>query len=348
MTFSFQPAAHLCVWLALLIATCPAVAQDLQLRFGEEVSPDVEQVYNRGLDWLSANQSPDGTWAAGQGGPAIVGICTMALLASGEDPNFGKFSENIRRSVRQLLTTQDQRTGYFGGSMYHHGFAMLALAEAYGAVDDTRLWEGDRSPASRRTIAQGLELAVRCAVTAQASNPYKAWRYSPDARDADTSVTGAILMGLLAARNAGVKVPDECIDQGLAYFNTMTSEQGDIGYSGIGGGGSDTLKAIAVLVYSIGKRKDAKQFEPLVKRITAILDRSSNDYPEYSRYYNAQALFQSDMAAWKQWNQNLIRLLKENQSADGSFPSSYGPAYGTGMSLLALGLNYRFLPIYER
>ena len=28
--------------------------------------------------------------------------------------------------------------------------------------------------------------------------------------------------------------------------------------------------------------------------------------------------------------------------------SDYGPAYGTSMSLLALALNYRFLPIYER
>ncbi|MFN7562591.1 MAG: squalene--hopene cyclase, partial [Prosthecobacter sp.] len=34
----------------------------------------------------------------------------------------------------------------------------------------------------------------------------------------------------------------------------------------------------------------------------------------------------------------------ETQGEDGSF----GDAYQTGMSLLAVALNYRFLPIYER
>ena len=32
----------------------------------------------------------------------------------------------------------------------------------------------------------------------------------------------------------------------------------------------------------------------------------------------------------------------------GSFKGQFGPTVGTSMSLLALALNYRFLPIYER
>jgi hypothetical protein len=62
----------------------------------------------------------------------------------------------------------------------------------------------------------------------------------------------------------------------------------------------------------------------------------------------AQALFQGDFAAWDKWNTKTIRQLKPLQNDDGSFASSHGPAYGTSMSLLALALNYRFLPIYER
>ena len=41
-------------------------------------------------------------------------------------------------------------------------------------------------------------------------------------------------------------------------------------------------------------------------------------------------------------------MLDERQAPDGSFEGSRGEAYGTAMSLLALALNYRFLPIYER
>ncbi len=59
----------------------------------------------------------------------------------------------------------------------------------------------------------------------------------------------------------------------------------------------------------------------------------------------AQALFQGDYEAWQKWNGATARQLKDTQSTDGSFNNS---AYSTGMSLLALALNYRFLPIYER
>lgn len=326
----------------------PLQAQDPQLRFGVEVSRDVEQIYERGLEWLATNQTPQGTWTGGDNGPAITGICLMAFLACGEDPNFGKYRENIRRAARSIIRSQNAQTGYFGSSMYHHGFAMLGLSEVYGALDEDDLWAGDTNRNGQRSVGQSLELAVRCAVTSQKNNPYHAWRYSPEARDADTSVAGAVMMGLLAARNAGVKVPDECIDQALGYFSSMTTDRGEVGYSGIGGGGSANLKAIATLVFSIGKRKDLKQFQPLLDRITANLEHQEYGYIEYFRYYNAQALFQGDFEAWKKWNENLVRQLKEGQNADGSFNASYGQAYGTGMAMLALGLNYRFLPIYER
>ena len=62
----------------------------------------------------------------------------------------------------------------------------------------------------------------------------------------------------------------------------------------------------------------------------------------------AQALFHSDLEAWKAWNQRVVEKLQKMQQEDGSFFSSHGQAYGTGMSVLALALNYRLLPVYER
>ena len=71
-------------------------------------------------------------------------------------------------------------------------------------------------------------------------------------------------------------------------------------------------------------------------------------WQDYQHYYQAQALFQGDVEAWKKWNKQLIRQLKTAQQADGSLPGSHGVTVGTSLSLLALALNYRFLPIYER
>ena len=44
----------------------------------------------------------------------------------------------------------------------------------------------------------------------------------------------------------------------------------------------------------------------------------------------------------------MIRQLKATRQSDGSFPGQFGQSMGTSLSLLALALNYRLLPIYER
>ena len=140
-------------------------AQETELRFGTAVPPDVDAIYDRGLQWLVKNQTEKGNWAGGQQGPGVTGMAVMAFLASGEDPNFGKYSENIRKAVRSMIRGQDESTGYFGNSMYHHGFAMLGMSEVYGVLDDDTLWQGDTESSGRRTIAESLELAVRAAIT---------------------------------------------------------------------------------------------------------------------------------------------------------------------------------------
>lgn len=339
--------------LTLLLCSVDAQAQDTQIQFGTDVPQDVELIYQRGLEWLASNQSPAGNWIGGEDGPGVTGMCVMAFLASGEDPNFGPYSENIRRAVRSMIRTQDESTGYFGGSrghgsMYHHGFAMLGMSEVYGVLDEDSLWTGDTNQEGQRSIGKALELAVRATITSQKNNQWNAWRYGPESNDADTSVSGAVLMGLLAARNAGIKVPDEAVDKALEYFRSMTTNRGEVGYSGIGGGGSNNLKSIAALVFAIGKRKNLKEFQAVLDRVTANLEVDEYSYPEYYRYYTAQALFQGDFESWNKWNLKTARQLKELQGDDGSFQSSHGQAYGTSMSLLAMALNYRFLPIYER
>ena len=65
----------------------------------------------------------------------------MAFLARGDDPNFGEYALVVRKALRFIIGSQDKNTGFLPTSMYNHGFAMLALAEAYGAVDDDLLWD---------------------------------------------------------------------------------------------------------------------------------------------------------------------------------------------------------------
>jgi hypothetical protein len=196
-------------------------------------------------------------------------------------------------------------------------------------------------------------LAVRAAITSQKRNSLGGWRYSPQATDADTSVSGSILVGLLAARNAGIEVPDESIDRAISYYTRMTSASGQVAYAGGIGGFDESLARISIgtLVYALARRKDLPQFKASLGYLVEKLEytgRSGFGWQDYQHYYQAQALFQGDVEAWKKWNKQLIRQLKSAQQADGSIPGSHGATVGTSLSLLALALNYRFLPIYER
>lgn len=331
-----------------LLTTATATAQPPGIRYGEAVPRDVREMYDRGLQYLAKSQSENGDWTGSMdNGPGVTGIALLAFLASGEDPNFGIYSNHIRCALRNIIQAQDPSTGIIGSSMYHHGFSTLALAEAYGAVDERNLWPDGKAP---RTIGQALELAVRAALTSQKKNPLGAWRYSPDAKDADTSVSGAVLVGLLAARNAGIEVPDASIDRAIAYYTSMTSDGGQVGYSGGMGGFGDSLarSSIACLVYSLARRKDLDQFKTTIGYLSQNLEMVPQQWPEYARYYQAQALFQGDLEAWEKWNKLLVRQLKQAQQPDGSFNGQFGPGLSTSMSLLALALNYRLLPIYER
>lgn len=316
--------------------------------------PAVRLINKRALTYIVSAQQDDGSWQGQPNGSGITGICLMALMASGEDPDFGPYADPVRKAVRNLIVSQNGNTGHISGrghgSMYHHGFATLALSEAYGVVNERLLWQGSDIPVEdRRSIGQALELAVRCAVTAQMKNPFKAWRYSPDSQDADTTVSGTVFMGLLGARNAGIEIPNEVVENAVSYFKINTMRDGNVSYQPAQSHGNGiTRTAIATLIYAIAKRKDTREYQAAADSIKRRMDQDVTDHPFYYRYYMAQALFQSDFEAWKAWNQRMIDKLQKVQREDGSFSSGHGPAYGTGMSVLALALNYQLLPVYER
>lgn len=355
------PGVILVVVATLAVST--AAAQGPVIRYGDPVPRDVREMYDAGLRYLVKTQDESGGWKDGQAGPGVTGMAVMALLASGEDPNHGPYRTAIRKALVSMITAQNTETGFLGSgqghdSMYQHGFGMLALSEAYGTVDDRGLWSQGSAGPPGRSVGQALELAVRCAVTSARKNPVGAWRYSPDAQDADTSVSGAVLMGLLGARNAGIEVPDETIDRAIKYFASMTGPNGQLGYSGGPGGGSDAVTSIGVLVFAIARQKGLPQYVTsaafLKGRSLAAEQGSMEGYPTYTRYYRAQALFQADVAAWEKWNAGLVRELKGMQAKDGSFAGfagrggGYGGTVDTSLALLSLAVNYKMLPVYER
>lgn len=315
--------------------TLPLAAQDLPDRSVDPISPQLEGIYQRGLNYLAKKQNDKGAWNDQTGDePGVVGLATIAFLAHGEDPNHGPYAKNISKAIDFILSQQRASNGYIGNSMYNHGFATLALAEAYGAVDNPK-------------IAPALKKAVDLILSAQSRNASGGWRYTPDSRDADTTVTGCQLVALFGARNAGLPIPDEAIKKGLAYLARCRGSNGAYGYTSAGSG-KPTLTAIGVLCFSLAKETDGKGFQNSVKYLRDSLNYRERNYPYYFEYYMSQALFHSDEAAWNEWNSKNLRYLSALQRSDGSWPGNKGESFNTAGALLSLALNYRFLPIYEK
>ena len=319
----------------LLVTLAVAPGQDLPRRQDDPIPAQLENLYERGLNYLAKSQNEQGAWNDQMGGePGVVGLAISAFLAHGEDPNHGPYAKSIRRGIDFILSRQREANGYIGNSMYNHGFATLALAEAYGMVDDPR-------------VAPALKKAVDLILSAQSRNPSNAWRYTPDSRDADTTVSGCQIVALLGARNAGIPIPDEAINRGLAYLARCRGSDGSIGYTSASGG-KPTLTAIGVTCLALAKQKEGKGYRNSVAYLRENLNYRERHYPYYFEYYMAQALFHADDAAWEEWNSKNLRYLATLQRPDGSWPGNKGESFNTAAALLSLALNYRFLPIYEK
>lgn len=324
---------------ALAALTCPAARAQVWLgQRGQPVPAEVEQMYQKGMRYLAQSQSADGGWGkqnSSQAGPGLTGIAVLAVLAHGDDPNVGPYADTVRKAVQSLIARQDAKTGYIGQSMYHHGFATLALAEAYGAV----MVPG---------IGPALQKAVDLIVATQKRNPKGAWRYAPDASDADTTVAGAQMVALAAARNAGIGVPDEVLQKGMTFYRTCQCQDGGIGYTDCDQGGV-IRTAIACLVFTLNEQKESDTYKAAAGYLKRLQWRDEGGYYQYyGEYYMAQAAFHMDEQAWQAWNTRNIKEMLANQQKDGSWSGQMGSDFSTGAALLSLALNYRFLPIYER
>ena len=314
-------------------------------RADDPVPREMDTMYVKGLKYLKNSQDDKGAWSSGDAYgsyPGTVSLCLLAFLAHGDDPNHGPYANNIKKCINYLIERQ-QANGYIGssskndprGNMYNHGFSTLALAEAYGMVDDKRL-------------GKALEKAVALTVSAQKRNSKGAWRYTPESQDADSTLAGCMIVSLYAARNAGIKVPEEAMTKALKYMDTCRSNtNGSYGYTSASGG-RPTLAAIGSLCFSLAKQKDSEAYKQTLIYLNETIGHREINYPYYWEYYMSQALFHADEELWNEWNKKNIRFLRTLQQPDGSLTGRKGKAFSTSASLLSLALNYRFLPIYEK
>src|SRR5262249_28869670 len=121
--------------------------------------------------------------------------------------------------------------GDFGGGMYSHGLATIAVCEAYGMTSDP-------------TLKVSAQKAIN--FIADAQGPGGGWDYGPKSNRIDTSVGGWQLMALKSGQMAGLDPPPGTLKGAEKWLDTVaTADKTGYGYSGPGE--SYTMSAVGLL-----------------------------------------------------------------------------------------------------
>ena len=310
---------------------------------GDELTPETRAAIDRGLAWLSTRQGDDGNFGGGRrGGSAITSVSAIAFMSAGHLPGRGRYGQQVSRAVDAVLD-QAQPSGLLcdqeaGGVMYHHGFATLLLGEVYGMTADAR-------------VKEPLRRAVR--LIEQSQNPQGGWRYQPVPIEADISVTICQVMGLRAARDAGIKVEKQTIDDAVQYVRDCQNPDGGFNYM-LGSSSSSAFArsaaGVATLYYAGVSEGEAVEngLEYVMRSLPGREINARTPHYFYGHYYAAQAAFLSGGDYWATWYPAIRDELLSRQQEDGSWTGEQSSdEYCTAMALIILQMPNRYLPVFS-
>lgn len=320
---------------------------DLPEGAAELMTPQTDRSIQTGLAWLAKSQNADGSFGSGtyRGNIAVTSLAGLAFMSAGSSPGRGPYGPQVDKALMYVMENTSPAgfiavaTAATHGPMYSHGFGTLFLAEAYGMTH-------------RPEIREKLQKSVRLIIDTQ--NNEGGWRYQPVRRDADLSVTICQINALRAARNAGIFVPKETVDNCIRYVKQSQNPDGGFRYMLQGGASSFPRSAAGVVALYSAAVYDSKEVEAGVAYLKQFMpeiklgSRYSHYY--YGHYYAVQAMWIRGGDDWSIWypaiRDELVR--RQSVSSGGFWPDSICNEYGTAMALIILQMPNNYLPIFQR
>ncbi len=350
-------ASRLTLAALFLVATSTAPAL-------ETPASRVDEALRRATQYILSQQDP----ATGaihnklRNETAMTSLSLLALGSMGHQPG-DPTPEGIamKKALNYVLHPERQETdGYFGrkdGSrMYGHGITSLMLAEMLGMGADAQM-----DQLLREKGRKAIDLILRAQKVPKNDNNRGGWRYSPDAGDSDMSVTVWQTMALRAAKNAGMDVPKEAIDEAVRYIKRCY-EPGDeragrvrlggFGYQGRGRELSTTSEGLLALL--VCGDYDSEEVRGASERLFQDGIKQGERWFFYTTYYYAQSMYQRGGKYAEAGRRNVADVLLPLQSREGWWEGQGGEErgggkiYATTMAVLSLAVKNHYLPIYQR
>jgi hypothetical protein len=329
-------------------------------------SDKVDVAINRAIDYLISVQDKDGAITEGNHNhTAMTALAIMAMAAVGNQPSDEtKQGAAMKKALSFVLRPDRQEVqGYFGGRdgsrMYGHGIITLMLSEMLGMGVDAQM---DQVIRDRCRLA--IELIKRSQSFEKDARNKGGWRYAPESRDSDLSVSVWQVMALRSARNAGMDVPKETIDNAIEYikrcYQSKRAPDGKpenlksaCGYE------PNRAPEYAMASAGLLSLQVCGAYESLEAKGSADwLKEKKVEYGGewyfYGTYYFAQGMFQRGGEHASYARKMVEEALLPKQGPDGSWQGQSGQergagkVYATSLAVLSLAVKFHFLPIYQR
>ena len=326
----------------------------------------VKASIDRAVTYLVSQQKKDDSIADRSHPTAITSLAVMAMASTGimpTDPT--PAGRAINRALDYVLLEKHQdEQGYFGAAdgsrMYGHGIITLMMTELSGMAATP-----EQAGALHEQCQAGLNLIIASQRVPKSFDFQGGWRYTPDSRDSDLSVSVWQLLALRSAANDQFDVPPESIAAAVEYLERSftspldaegSSQKTEAGFGYMPGYGNPTfaMTAAGTLAMQICGNYESKLLNASRTWLQANPPKKEDRFFCYGVYYYAQAMHQSGETYADEAQANVERLLLSLQKPDGSWESPSGEervggdVYATAMAILSLSVRYHYLPIYQR
>ena len=324
-------------------------------------SEETERAVHLALQWLSARQSEDGSWAINSDNakPSLnvngaTGLAALPFLAANCLDSTSEYKDAVENGLNYLIqrckTGEDFKGVRYcepGEPLYNHALATLALGEAYAMT---------RNKAYLEPAQGGLEYILSC------QNPDSG--VGEDASHPQDNIANAywnvetlrVYFNFHIYNESNYDNLCKTIQNVRRFLDSVQNATDDARLA------SDSIMPKAA--QEILLRMYLYRFDsiPDLRRSVERLCKSGPTNDSYYNYIVTQILFNYGDKPWKEWNaamrEKLINaqiqtgtdagswdFLNEEHNQNEVFPSS--PLIDTALSALTLEIYYRYKPLYH-
>jgi hypothetical protein len=344
----------------------------------DEITAQSEAALQRGLEWLSKNQGPEGNWGSRDLG--LVSMGALAFMSAGHASGRGTFGREVDRAL-EFVVNRARPSGLLNigdaqRDMYNHGLSTFVLGQAHGMTT-----------ARDRKLNQVLDSALKLIANTQCDDG--GWDYRASRQHAGHDLSLAVMQAkaLRSAVDSGLEVPPEVIELAIRSVREHYSSRGGRGlpeseqqklpgqftYSKGGGGGTIAMAAAGVVCLQEFGQYDDWRIPKNMELIQAAIGEcprprgrdGSMPFDAYTLYYVGQALYQAGGQYWQVNYPRLRDYLVDSQIEDRNNPQSNGAwrdhgsrgggrvggkdgeLYATSVACFILAIPNRYLPILQ-